>query len=215
MADSVSILTKIEGEPIEQYLFGVCSNHTARIVKFADSLFNYKECVKCGDLKRAEKYKRNLEVLHDKQTMVSLGGDIEMKYKPENVKLVIAYDGVEREVGGFDESTCSDECSIVTEEQIEWLLDRVSKTKEKPKKSKTKSSRCKDTIDWVEEEYGDAYEKPYVNKKVKKDSQSCKQSSHGCNQIISSTLVKHLTKSDIESLRQNKRDAYALMMKMN
>lgn len=72
VADSVSILTKMEGEPTEQYLFGVCSNPTARVVKFADSLFNYRECVKCGDLKRAEKYKRNLEVLHDKQIMVSL-----------------------------------------------------------------------------------------------------------------------------------------------
>lgn len=72
VADAVSILTKMDGEPIDQYLFGVCSNNTARMVKFADSLFNYRECVKCGDLKRAEKYKRNLEVLHDKQMMVSL-----------------------------------------------------------------------------------------------------------------------------------------------
>ena len=72
VADSVSILTKVDGEPIEQYLFSVCSNPTARMVKFADSLFNYRECVKCGDLKRAEKYKRNLGVLHDKQAMVSL-----------------------------------------------------------------------------------------------------------------------------------------------
>ena len=72
VADSVSILTKMDGEPIEQYLFDICSNPTARVVKFADSLFNYRECVKCGDLKRAEKYKRNLEVLHDKQVMVSL-----------------------------------------------------------------------------------------------------------------------------------------------
>ena len=72
VADSVSILTKMDGEPIDQYLFCVFSNPTARLVKFADSLFNYKECVKCGDLKRAEKYKRNLEVLHDKQVMVSL-----------------------------------------------------------------------------------------------------------------------------------------------
>ena len=45
----------------------------------------------------------------------------------------------------------------------------------------------------VEVEYGDEYKK--VNE--------------------SSTLVKQLTKSEIESLRQNKRDAYALMMKMN
>ena len=72
IANSVSILTKMDGDPIEQYLFGVCSNPTARMVKFADSLFNYRECAKCGDLKRAEKYKHNLEVLHDKQVMVSL-----------------------------------------------------------------------------------------------------------------------------------------------
>ena len=116
--------------------------------------------------------------------------------------------GVEQEVEWFDESTCFDECSDVSEKQIERLLDMVSNIKEKPKKSKPKSSRCKDTIDWVEEEYGDAYEKPYVNKKPKKGSQSCKQS-------ISSTLVKHLTKSEIESLRQNKRDAYELMMKID
>ena len=125
-----------------------------------------------------------------------------MKYKPENVKLVITHDGVEQEVMGFDESTCSDECSIITEEQIECVLHRASKTKEESKKPKSKSSRCKDTIDWAEVEYSDAYEK------VKKGSHSVKQS-------ISSTLVKQLTKSEIESLRQNKRDAYALMMKMD
>lgn len=90
-----------------------------------------------------------------------------MVYKPENVKLVITHNGVEQEVSGitdypisFDESTCSDECSVVSGEQIEWLLQRVSKTKEDSKKSKTKSSRCKDTIDWVEVEYGDEYKKP-------------------------------------------------------
>jgi hypothetical protein len=96
----------------------------------------------------------------------------------------------------------SDECSDVSEEQIECVTERVSNTKEKHNKSKPKSSRCKGTIDWVEVEYGDAYEK------VKRGSHSEKQS-------ISSTLVKHLTKSEIESLRQNKRDAYELMMKMN
>lgn len=83
-----------------------------------------------------------------------------MIYKPENVKLVITHDGVEQEVQGFDESTCYDECSVMTEEQIEWLLQRVSKNKEDSKKPKSKSSRCKDTIDWVEVEYGDVYEKP-------------------------------------------------------
>ena len=96
----------------------------------------------------------------------------------------------------------SDECSVVSGEQIECVFQRVSKTKEKSKKPKSKSSRCKDTIDWVEVEYGDEYKKP-------------KESSQRGKQSISSTPVKHLTKSEIESLRQNKRDAYALMMKMN
>ena len=115
-----------------------------------------------------------------------------MTYKPENVKLVVTHDNVEQEVAESNEST---------------------RTKDSPpKKTKvkeiTKSKRCKDTIDWVEEECGDAYEKPHVNKKQKQSSQSCKQS-------LSSTLLKHLTKCEIESLRQNKRDAYEVMMKMN
>ena len=83
-----------------------------------------------------------------------------MIHKPENVKLVITNNSVEQEVRGFDQSTCSDECSVVSGEQIEWLLQRVSKTKEVSKKLKSKSSRCKDTIDWVEVEYGDEYKKP-------------------------------------------------------
>ena len=83
-----------------------------------------------------------------------------MKYKPENVKLVITHEGVEQEIMRFDESVCSDECSVVSEEQIEYLLQRVSKTKEASKKPKSNSSRCKDTIDWVEVEYGDEYKKP-------------------------------------------------------
>lgn len=82
-----------------------------------------------------------------------------MIYKPDNVKLVITHNGVEQEVMGFDESTCSDECSVVSGEQIECVFQRVSKTKEDSKKSKPNSSRCKDTIDWVEVEYGDVYEK--------------------------------------------------------
>ena len=83
----------------------------------------------------------------------------------------------------------ADECSMVSGEQIECVSQRVSKNKEDSKKSKSKSSRCKDTIDWVELEYDDTYEKAKE----------------------SSTLVKQLTKSEIESLRQNKRDAYELM----
>lgn len=115
-----------------------------------------------------------------------------MKYKPENVELVTTHNGVEKEVVESNESTS---------------IQNPPPKKKKDVKS-YKSLRCKDTIDWVEVEYGDAYEKPYVNKKPNESSQSCKQS-------ISSTLVKQLTKSEIESLRQNKRDAYALMMKMN
>ena len=102
----------------------------------------------------------------------------------------------------------SDECSVVSGEQVECVLQIVSKTKEDYKKPKSKSTRCKDTIDWVEVEYGDAYEKPHVNEKPKESSQSGKKNT-------SSTLVKQLTKCEIESLRQNKRDAYELMMKMN
>ena len=45
-----------------------------------------------------------------------------MIHKPENVKLVITNNSVEQEVRGFDQSTCSDECSVVSGEQIEWLL---------------------------------------------------------------------------------------------
>ena len=83
-----------------------------------------------------------------------------MIYKPENVKLVITHDGIEQEVISFDESTCSDECSVVSGEQIGCVFQRVSKTKEVSKKPKSKPSRCKDTIDWVEVEYGDEYKKP-------------------------------------------------------
>ena len=139
-----------------------------------------------------------------------------MVYKPENIKLVVTHDGVEQEIQGFDESTSvenpqpketivevtlNDECLVMTEEQLHGLLCEIPKTKSSSKKPKSKSSRCKDTIDWVEVEYGDEYKKP-------KKGESGKQN-------ISSTLVKQLTKSEIESLRQNKRDAYALMMQMN
>lgn len=68
-----------------------------------------------------------------------------MIYKPENVKLVITHNGVEQEVTGFDESTC-----IQNPPPKKIIVEVVT----------TKSKRCKDTIDWVEVEYGDAYEKP-------------------------------------------------------
>lgn len=68
-----------------------------------------------------------------------------MIYKPENVKLVITHDGVEKEIEGFDEST---------------LIENLPPSKKVKDVISSRSSRCKDTIDWVEVEYGDAYEKP-------------------------------------------------------
>lgn len=67
-----------------------------------------------------------------------------MIYKPENVKLVITHNGVEQEVEGFDESTC---------------IQNPPPNKIKVEVKTTKSKRCKDTIDWVEVEYGDEYKK--------------------------------------------------------
>ena len=67
-----------------------------------------------------------------------------MKYKPEDVKLVITHDGVEKEVQGFDESTCFQNPPPKKKIRVEVT---------------TKSPRCKDTIDWVEVEYGDEYKK--------------------------------------------------------
>lgn len=76
-----------------------------------------------------------------------------MKYKPEDVKLVITHNGDGKEAQGLDESTC---------------IQNPPPKKIKVEVVTTKSSRCNDTIDWVELEYGDAYKKPYVNKKPKK-----------------------------------------------
>ena len=67
-----------------------------------------------------------------------------MLYKPENVKLVITHDGVEQDITGFDEST------YVNNPPPKKIIVEVT----------TKSSRCKDTVNWVEEEYGDEYKKP-------------------------------------------------------
>lgn len=50
-----------------------------------------------------------------------------------------------------------DEFLDVSDNTIEYLDSRVKKTN-KPKSSKT--HRCKDTIDWVEVEYGEEYAKP-------------------------------------------------------
>ena len=66
-----------------------------------------------------------------------------MKYELENIKLVVTHNGIEQEIIGFDEST-----------YVENLPTKKIKVD-----ATTKSKRCKDTIDWVEVEYGDAYEK--------------------------------------------------------
>lgn len=67
-----------------------------------------------------------------------------MKYKPDDVKLAVTHNGVEQEVEGFDESTCI----------------HNSPPKKRKYVKTTTSRRCKDTVDWVEVEYGDAYKKP-------------------------------------------------------
>ena len=67
-----------------------------------------------------------------------------MKYELEDVKLAVIHNGVEQEVEWFDEST--------------YIHNSPPKKREDVKT--TTSRRCKDTIDWVEVEYGDAYKKP-------------------------------------------------------
>ena len=67
-----------------------------------------------------------------------------MLYKPDNVKLVITHNGIEQEIQGFDES------AHIENPPPKKIIVEVT----------TKSSRCKDTIDWVEVEYGDEYKKP-------------------------------------------------------
>ena len=61
-----------------------------------------------------------------------------MKYKTENVKLVITHNGVEQEVQGFDELTC---------------IQNPPPKKIKVEVTTTKSNRCKDTIDWFNVAY--------------------------------------------------------------
>ena len=74
-----------------------------------------------------------------------------MVYKPENIKLVVTHDGVEQEIQGFTDNPISfDESTFVENPQPKKIKVEVT----------TKSSRCKDTIDWVEVEYGDEYKKP-------------------------------------------------------
>ena len=67
IADYVSCLSYIKGYDKDQYLKDVSIYPVTRMVKYADSLFNYNECIKDGNLKRAKKYKHNLDVLYSKE----------------------------------------------------------------------------------------------------------------------------------------------------
>lgn len=67
VADYVSCLSYVKGYCKEQYIKDVSIYDTTRIVKYADSLFNHQECIKAGDMKRAEKYQNNLKKLYHKE----------------------------------------------------------------------------------------------------------------------------------------------------
>ena len=67
IADYVNCLSYIKGYDKDQYLKDVSIYPVTRIVKYADSLFNYDKCVGNGDLKRAKKYSYNLKVLFSEE----------------------------------------------------------------------------------------------------------------------------------------------------
>lgn len=69
IADYVKCLSYVKGCCKEQYIKGVSIYVVTRIVKYADSLFNHQECVKVGDMKRAEKYQNNLKELYHKELL--------------------------------------------------------------------------------------------------------------------------------------------------
>ena len=67
IADYVNCLSYVKGYDKDQYLKDVSIYPVTRIVKYADSMFNYNECIEDGNLKRAKKYKYNLDVLYSKE----------------------------------------------------------------------------------------------------------------------------------------------------
>lgn len=67
VCDSVLRLSKLGSCNETDYIEGILYSDTARIVKYADSLFNHQECIKVGDRKRADKYQRNLKELYHKE----------------------------------------------------------------------------------------------------------------------------------------------------
>ena len=67
IAGYVNCLSYVKGYDKDQYLKDVSIYPVTRIVKYADSLFNYRECIKDGMFKRAKKYKYNLDVLYSEE----------------------------------------------------------------------------------------------------------------------------------------------------
>lgn len=70
ISDYVNCLTYVKGYDKEMYIKNTRSYEVTRIVKYADSLFNHQECIKEGNLKRAEKYQRNLQQLYHKDLFI-------------------------------------------------------------------------------------------------------------------------------------------------
>ena len=69
---SVAILTKTKFLSPDDYIERIIRHKTPRLVKYADSLFNYNECIKDGNHKRAKKYKYNLDVLYSEELVKEL-----------------------------------------------------------------------------------------------------------------------------------------------
>lgn len=67
ICNAVLRLSNITTPDYSSYIEHVLGHGVARIVKYADSLFNYQECMMSGDVKRAERYQRNLDALHSKE----------------------------------------------------------------------------------------------------------------------------------------------------
>ena len=71
IADYVNCLSYVKGYDKDQYLKDVSIYPVTRIVKYADSMFNYNECIENEDVKRAKKYKYNLDLLYSKELFKS------------------------------------------------------------------------------------------------------------------------------------------------
>ena len=67
--EQVYYLTKGKHISQDAYIDRIVRNKTARIVKYADSLFNYTESIKVGDTKRAYIYQQNLNHLYSKELL--------------------------------------------------------------------------------------------------------------------------------------------------